>query len=92
MCYDIIEPIDVIFNAVDNLREIADFAGRSYSLVQMVDLRNFLITKQLIFRSDVLCWLHHLPDDQTWQDFQDVFTVAHQELSNMEASVHDIGI
>ena len=33
MSYDITESIDVIFNAVDELRDIADLAGRQYSLV-----------------------------------------------------------
>ena len=33
MCYGITEPINMSFNAVDNLSEIADLAGRPYSLV-----------------------------------------------------------
>ena len=89
--YDITEPIDVIFNDVDNLKEIADLAGRPYSLVQMVDLGYIVIAKQPIFRFGVRRWLRRPPEDQTWQDFQDVFTIAHQELRDTEASLNEIG-
>ena len=63
MPYDITEPIDMIFNAVDDLREIAELAGRPYSLIQMVDLGYLVIAKQSIFRSDVRRWLRRLPGD-----------------------------
>ena len=91
MSYDITEPIDIIFNVVDNLREIIDLAGRLYSLVRMVDLACLVISKQPIIRSDVRRWLRRPQEDQTWQDFQDIFTRAHQELRNTEAPVDEIG-
>ena len=90
MSYDITEPIDVIFNSVDDLREIAELAGRPYSPIQMVDLGYMVIVKQPIFRSDVRRWLRHLPGNQTWQDFQNVFTDAHHELMDTEAPVNEI--
>ena len=36
MVYDIAEPINAIFNAVDDSREIAELANQSYTDVQMV--------------------------------------------------------
>ena len=71
MPYNTTEPINVIFNAVDDLREIAKLAGRPYFLIQMVDLGYLVIAKQSVFRSDVRRWLRRLPDDHTWQVFQD---------------------
>ena len=56
-----------------------------------MDLKYIVIARQPIFRSDVRRWLRRLPGDQTWQDFQDVFTDAHQELRDTEASVDEIG-
>ena len=57
----------------------------------MVDLAYIVISKLAIFRSDIRRWLYRNPVDQTWQDFQDVFTTAHQELRETEASVGEIG-
>ena len=57
----------------------------------MVDLGYIVIAKQPIFRSDVRRWLRCLSEDQTWQDFQNVITIARQELRNTEASVNEIG-
>ena len=77
MSYGITEPINVLFNSVDDLREIAELAGRPYSPIQMVDLGYIVIANHPIFQSVVRRWLRRLPGDQTCQDFQDVFTDAH---------------
>ena len=50
-----------------------------------------MIAKQPTFRSDVRRWIRGLPGDQTWQDFQDFFTVTHQDLRDTEASINEIG-
>ena len=70
MVYDISEPIDLIFNAVDDLREIAELATRPYTDIQMVDLGYMVLARQPIFRSDIRRWLRRDPADQTWADFQ----------------------
>ena len=51
--YDIIELIDIIFNEVDDLREIAELAMRPYTEIQMVDLGYIILSKIHIFRSDI---------------------------------------
>ena len=91
MSYDINEPISLIFDAVDDLREIAELAIRPYSNQQMVDLGYIVVSRQPIFRSDIRRWLRREPVDQTWQDFQDVFTTAHQELRETESSMEEMG-
>ena len=53
MIYDITEPIEIIVNAVNDLSEITELAGRPYSPIQMVDLGYIVIAKQPIFRSNV---------------------------------------
>ena len=91
MSYDIDEPISIIFEAVDDLREIAELANKPYTDQQMVDLAYIVVSKLPIFRSDIRRWLRRDPADQTWQDFQDVFSVAHQELRETESTIDDIG-
>ena len=97
MPYNIIEyiaivlnAVDTVFNAVYNLREIAELADCPYIPVQMVALVYMVISKLPIFRSDIRRWLHRTPVDQTWLDLQHVFTEAHPELREMEASVDEI--
>ena len=77
MPYDIVEPIDTIFDAVDDLREIAELANRPYTATQMVDLGYIVVSQLPLFRSDVRRWLRKDPADQGWMDFQDHFTTAH---------------
>ena len=91
MPYDIVEPIDTIFDAVDDLREIAELANRPYTATQMVDLGYIVVSQLPLFRSDVRRWLRKDPADQGWIDFQDHFTTAHQELRETQASVDEIG-
>ena len=91
MSYDIDEPISLIFDAVDDLMEIAELANRPYINQQMVDLGYIAVSKQPIFRSDIRRWLRRDPVDQTWQDFQDAFTTAHQELRETELSMDELG-
>ena len=91
MSYNINEPISVIFEAVDDLRKIAKLAKRPYTNQQMVDLGYIVVSKLPIFRSDIRRWLQRNPTNQSWQDFQDIFTTAHQEFRKTETSLDDMG-
>ena len=53
MTYDLIDPTDVIFNAVDDLREVVEFSGNPYSPEQMVDLGYIIVSNNILFRSDL---------------------------------------
>ena len=55
MVYNIVKPINVIFNVVDDLREITKLLNRPYTDVQMVDLGYMILTRQPIFRADIWC-------------------------------------
>lgn len=90
MQYNIVEFIDVIFNEVYNLREIAELATRPYTDVQMVDLGYIVLSKLPIIRSNIRKWICHNPSDQTWLKFQATFTEVHQELRETDASVDEI--
>ena len=53
MSYDISEPIDVIFTAVKDLREINELAGKPYSEMQIFNLGHIVISNHNIFRSNL---------------------------------------
>ena len=54
MPYEIVEPIDTIFDAVDDLREIAELANRPYTATQMVDL-GYIVVSQPPPSFDQMC-------------------------------------
>ena len=89
--YDIDEIICIIYDTVDNLRDIVVLYNRTYTNQKMVDLGYIVVSKLLIFQLDIRRWLRRNPTDQSWQDFQDVFTTSHQELRETEASLDDMG-
>lgn len=49
MPYDITEPINAIFSAIDNLRDIRELAGIPYTPQKMVDLGYIVVPKMPIF-------------------------------------------
>ena len=53
MDYTIDEPIAIIFDAVEDLIEIAELAGRPCSTDQIFDIGYNVVSKNKIFRSDV---------------------------------------
>ena len=59
--YDIIELIDIIFNEVDDLREIAELAMRPCIKVQIADLGYIILSNLPIFRSDIRRWIYRNP-------------------------------
>ena len=65
MQYDITDPIDIIFNEVDNLREIAELAMRPYTEVQLVDRGYIIFGKLPICRYNIRKWIRRNPANQT---------------------------
>ena len=57
LTYDVSEPIDIIFNAIEDLYKIADLAGCPYYPRQQVNIGYLILQKQPIFRSDVRTWM-----------------------------------
>ena len=47
--------MDIIYNSVDNLCEIAEMAVKPYTLEQLVDLGYMVIASQPVFRLDLRC-------------------------------------
>ena len=49
MVYDISKPMDMVFNSVDDLREIAELTTRPYTDIQMVGLGYMVLARQPFF-------------------------------------------
>ena len=91
LTYQISEPIDVIFDAVEDLCEIADIAGTAYTPEQKVNIGFLIVSKQRVLRSDVRKWMRKPAADKTWLNFMTHFRQAHQELRDTDATVDELG-
>ena len=54
--YAIEEPIAIVFDAIEDLQEIAELAGKPFSPEKNVDLGYMVVSTNRIFRSDVRKW------------------------------------
>ena len=91
LSYDISHPIDDIYNAIEDLCEIAEFAENVYSEKQKVHIGFLVMSKQPIFRSDLRKWMRKPAVDKTWLNFMSHFRQAHQELRDTDTSMEELG-
>jgi len=87
MEYSIDESIAIIFDAVEDLVETGELAGKPYSPLQIVDLRYMVLVKNRIFRGDIRKWGRRSEVEITWANFKLTFIDSHQELRDTDASV-----
>ena len=91
MSYHVSDPIDDIYNAVEDLCEIADLAETPYSPRQQVNIGYLIVNKLPIFRSDLRKWMRKPIADKTWLNFMAHFRQAHQELRDTDTSMEELG-
>ena len=91
MKYNLEEPINIIFDAVEDLVEISELAGRPCSTQQIVDLGYIILSKNQIFRSGIRKRVGRPKDGKTWTNFKTTFVVAHQELRDTYAPANNLG-
>ena len=89
--YTIDEPIAIIFDAVKDLVEIVELAGRPYSACQIVDIEYIFLSKLRIFRSDIRKWIRRLEEEKPRPNLVLVFIEVHQELRDIDTTVDELG-
>ena len=88
LTYNVSDPIDDIFNPVEDLCEIAELENCPYSARQQVNIGYLIVSKQPIFRSDVRKWMMKSSVDKTWTNFMTHFCQAHQELQDTDTTIN----
>ena len=91
MEYQIQEVISIIFDAIKDLAEIGELAGRPYSPHQIVNIGYIVLSQNRIFRSNVRKWIRRPDDEKTWPNMKQNFTDAHLELRDADTTVNDLG-
>jgi hypothetical protein len=83
MHYDISQPIDTVFNCIDDLAELAEHATSPMSAQQMIDLAFVIFAKQPILQQDLRLWNRKPIADRTWPNMMSHFREAQSDLSSL---------
>jgi hypothetical protein len=74
------QPIDVVFNAVEDYVDFADLGHQALSPHQTIGKAHVIMNKTRRFKNDITAW-NCLPEIQkTWPSFKDHFRRAHREF------------
>lgn len=83
MHYDISQPVDTVFNAIEDLVELADHANSPMSAQQMIDLAYVVLAKQPILQHDLRLWNRRPLVERTWPNMLEHFRDAQADLSSL---------
>jgi hypothetical protein len=81
MHYDISLPVDTVFNAIDDLVDLAEHALSPMSLQQMIDLAYVIFARQPILQQDLRLWNRRPTIERTWVNMLQHFRDAQTDLS-----------
>jgi hypothetical protein len=84
--YDISQPVDTVFNAIDDLSELAEHAGSPMSPQQMIDLAYVIFAKQPILQQDLRLWNRKPLIDRTWPTMMTHLREAQTDLSSLPSA------
>ena len=80
MIYDPTQPINIIFNSIDDLVEYAIVAEAELTQSQTINLALIVLNKQRIFKDGIRVWKRTNQAYKTWDNFKQDFCEAHLEL------------
>jgi hypothetical protein len=86
MHYDISQPVDTVFNCIDDLSKLADHAGSPMSPQQMIDLAYDIFAKQPILQQDLRLWNRRPLPDKTWPHMMQHLRDAQTDLSSLPSA------
>jgi hypothetical protein len=66
MHYDISQPVDNVFNSIDDLSDLAESANSPMSAQQMIDLAYVIFAKHPILQPDLRLWNRKPLAERTW--------------------------
>lgn len=83
MHYDISQPVDTVFNTIDDLADLAEHARSPMTPQQMMDLAYVIFARQPILQQDLRLWNRRPLVDRTWAAMLDHFRDAQSDLSSL---------
>ena len=73
MTYNPAQPMDIIFNSMDDLVKYAEAAEAELTQSQTINLALIILHKQQIFKDNIRAWKCTNPDYKTWDHFKHDF-------------------
>jgi uncharacterized membrane protein YgcG len=83
MHYDISLPVDTVFNAIDDLADLAEHALSPMTPQQLIDLAYVILARQPILQQDLRLWNRRPAHERTWLNMLDHFRTAQSDLNSL---------
>ena len=90
MTYNVAQPIDLIFNFIDNLVEYALAAKAELTQSQTINLALVILHKQRILKENIRAWKRTTLAYKNWEIFKHDFQEAHLELRETGGTIDEI--
>ena len=91
MIYNPDKPIDITFNAIDDLVEYARVADAELTQSQTINLALVILKMQKIFKDDIWAWKRTNQAYKTCNNFKHDFREAHLELRETRGTMEKTG-
>ena len=83
MHYDISQPVDNVFNTIDDLADLSEQAGSPMTAQQQINLAYVIFARQPILQQDLRLWNRKPAIDRTWQNMLTHFREAQADLNSL---------
>jgi heptaprenylglyceryl phosphate synthase len=70
MHYDITQPVDIVFNTIEDLADLAEHANSPMSEQQQIDMAYVILARQPILQHNVRLWHRRLLAERTWVNME----------------------
>jgi hypothetical protein len=81
--YDISQPVDIVFNNINDLVDLADHARAPMTEQQMINLAYVIFAKQTILQPDLRLWSRRPVIEHTYVNFTQHLRDAQSDLSSL---------
>ena len=83
MAYAIMQPVDVVFDAIEDLADLAETGLSPIPSQKMVDMAYLILAKEPLFRQDLLQWNRRPTAEKTWANMMEHFRDAQTDMNSL---------
>lgn len=83
MPFDLSQPVDNVFNAIDDLADLAEHGLSPMTKEQMIDLAYVIFARQPILQQDLRLWNRRPQVEKTWDNMLQHFRDAQSDLRSL---------
>jgi hypothetical protein len=83
MEYSIIMPVDVVFDAIEDLSDLAEHGMSPITSQKQIDMAYLILAKEPLLRQDLLAWNRRPAVDKTWTIMMTHFRDAQSDLHSL---------